>query len=245
MPRVSSLPLITSLDLFKYESNPSTNVGQLAMTDDGRMFRYVKAGGSALVRGNLIQESATDTNFKDMAVQAAVAVGGTTIPVTLGGTAVTANQFNGGLLVISSGSAMLGQVFTITSHDVQTSTSGTCNFNVQEQVQVALTTSATATVIANPYTAVIQFPATTATGLAVGGAVSPIPANNYGWIQTHGMGTALGDSTASTAAAMSLSPSTATAGAVTKGITLQQVVGVSMYVATVSAKNEPVFWTLD
>lgn len=242
MPLVAPFPQITSLDLYKTESNPSTNVGQLAATTDGRMFRYVKAGGVTTVRGNLLQSPANDSNFKDMSVQAAVAVGATTIPVTLGGTSTTAGQFVGGTLVISV-TPGIGQVFTIVSHDVATNGT-TCNFNVLEPVQVALTTSSKATTQLNPYMGVIAQP-TTSTGMAVGGSVTAITNAQYGWIQTHGMGGALSDATVTSAAAFALSPSVTTAGTVTKAVTLQQVVGQSMVMVTVSAQVEPIFWLID
>lgn len=243
MPRVASFPTISSLDLYSEETNASTNVGALYLTDDGKMFRYALAGGTTLVNGHLLQAPAEDTAFSHMAVQAAAAIGATTIAVTLGGTSTTANLFNGGVLVIDAGASQLGQVFTIVSHDVATNGT-TCNFQVLEKVQVALTTSGFATVKQNPYMSVIDQP-TTHTGVAVGGAVHAITTLKYGYIQTHGVGAALSDATVTAATTMGLSPSVTTAGTVTKHVNQDQYVGRSLVAVNVSARVYPMFWQLD
>lgn len=246
MPRVTGFPTIASMDVYTDSSTVSTQgsiLGQVFACDDGRMFRYVKNGGVAMVKGNLQQAPANDNNFKDMAVQAAVAVNATTIPVTLGGSAVTANQFVGGMLIISV-TPGIGQAFTILSHDVQATTNGTCNFQVLEAVQTALTTSSKATVQLSPWNGIIVQP-TASTGIAVGGAVHAIPLSSYGFIQTYGPGCALSDATVSAATTFALSPSVTTAGCVTKAVSLQQVVGWSMVMVNVSAENEPVFWSIE
>lgn len=242
MPRVSPFPTISSIDLYKDEANASTNVGQLYLTDDGRKFRYVKGGGVDLVNGNLLQASAEDTQFNNMAVQAAAAVGATTIAITLGSTATTANLFNGGVLTIDT-TPGLGQVFTIVSHDVATG-AATCNFVVLEPVQVALTTSSKVTVRANPYMNVIQQP-TTHTAAAVGGAVHIIPTTKFGFIQSGGMGGALTDATVTAATTMGLSPSVSTAGCVTKHVNQDQYIGRSLVAVNVSARVMPVVWQID
>jgi len=232
---------IAPASLYTSSSVKQAALGQLFQTADGRKFRYAKAGGTALVVGNLLQTAATSTDFSSMAVQAAAAVGSKTISITLGSTATTANLFDGGMLVISKVGG-IGQSFTIRSHEV--AASGTCAFEVEEEVRVALTTSSKATVVKNPYDAVIVHP-TTSTGKSVGVAVYPIAAGEYGWIQTGGLGAALGDATASAAAAQGLSPSTTTAGCVTKAVTLDERVGTSIYVASVSAEVQPLWLEID
>lgn len=242
MPRSSAPALITGTDFYSEETNPSTNIGALAWTDDGRAFRYVLAGASALVAGDLQQTQAEDTNFNQMAVQAAAAVGVKEISITLGSTATTANLFDGGILTIDTAPG-LGQVFTILSHEVKDA-AATCKFTVLEPVMVALTTSSKATVRANPFKKVIIFP-TTSTGMPVGGAIKAITAAKYGWIQSHGMGGALSDATVTANDAQGLAPSAGTAGAVTQVVAAGTEVGRSLALATISAAVTPIFWTLD
>lgn len=241
MPKTSAFPLITSTDVYKTESNPSTSLGAKVMTQDGRFFRYAKAGASDLVIGNLIQAPAEVTNFKDMAVQAAAAIGATTIAVTLGGTSTTAGQFNQGFLVVSV-TPGIGFISRIQTHDVATNGT-TCNFTVEDPIPAALTTSSKVSVVKNPYDSVIQMP-TTHSGAAAGAAVSVIKASTYGWLQVEGVGAALSDATVTAAATMGLSASVTTAGCVTKLVTADAQVAESLYTVSVSAEVQPVNWLI-
>src|SRR3990167_11243109 len=107
-------------NLYDESAGQNHKLGELYIDPWGRKFRYVQNGTSALVTGNLLQEPAENTNYRSMACQATVSIGDTMIPVTLGGTAVTANQFESGDLVVES-STGIGQVFKIVRHDVHTS----------------------------------------------------------------------------------------------------------------------------
>ena len=189
-------------------------LGELYVDPWGRKFRYVQAGAVALATGHLLQEAAEDTNFRSMVAQAAVAINDTMIQVTLGGTAVTANQFEGGDLVVES-STGLGQAFKIVRHDVQTSTTGTCKFYVDRAVKVALTTSSQVSVRKNSYDGVIDFPVTP-TGAPVGVALYAMTIAYYGWIQSGGDVPVLYDNQTNSAADESgLIPSRDVAGSVT------------------------------
>ena len=199
--------------LYDEAANQQHKLGELYQDPFGRKFRYVQAGASALVTGELQQEAAEDTNYRSMVVQAAVAIGDTMIPVTLGGTAVTANQFESGDLVVES-STGIGQAFKIVRHDVQTSTTGTCKFYVDRAVKIALTTSSQVSVRKNAYDGVIQFPVTP-TGAPVGIALYAMTAAYYGWIQSGGDCAALFDNQVNTAAdATGIRPSFDVAGSV-------------------------------
>lgn len=170
---------ITSDTLYTYSStlDASQQLGD-TVEGNGKRFVRVKAGASNLVKGNVIQAPAIDTNFDDMAMLAAV-VGATQVTVTLGGTAVTANQFQGGSITFSDGSER-----RIISHPAQATTTGNVTLTLDAPLDAALTTSNTAT-MRNLYNGVIQAP-TTLTGAVVGVAVYNIPASNYGWLQVYG-----------------------------------------------------------
>src|SRR3990167_11079874 len=201
-------------NIYDESSGQQHKLGELYIDPFGRKFRYVQAGASALVTGNLLQEAAEVTNFRSMVVQAAVAIGATKIPLTLGGTAVTANQFESGDLVVES-STGIGQAFKITRHDVQTSTTGTCNFYVDRAVKIALTTSSQVSVRKNSYDGVIQYPITTQTGLAVGAALYAMTDSYYGWVQSGGDGAALFDDGTNTSNGVTgIVPSASVAGSV-------------------------------
>lgn len=200
-------------ELYKGSTFKLHDLGALGFDKFGNRYRYVKAGGNALVASHLIQEPVEDTAYRSMVVQAAAAIGDTEIAITLGGTAVTANQFDDGHLLIES-AAGIGQHFRIVSHDVQSSTTGTCKFKVDRPVLVALTTSSQATVRKNAFDGVIDYP-TTPTGAPVGVALFGLAAAEFGWIQSGGEATALFDAATNTSAdQVAIGPSEAVAGSV-------------------------------
>jgi len=200
-------------DLFNESQYPLHRLGQKAVDEWGSVYRYVKAGGVALAAGHLLQESAEDTAFRSMAVQAAAAIGDTEINVTLGGTATTANLFDGGELVVES-STGLGQWFRILSHDV--AASGTCGFVVDRPLKVALTTSSQVSVRRNAYNQVIDFPVTP-TGGPVGVALYAMTIAYHGWVVSGGDAIALFDAQTATAVDdTAIRPSSGVAGSVSK-----------------------------
>ncbi len=203
-----------------------TEVGQKFQTADGKTVVLVQNGGTALVSGRLIQSPASvGANHTGLAT-ATAAIGSTQITVTLGGTAVLANQYAGGTAIISAGTGA-GQTFKIVSHPAQTSGSGTVVLTLEEALSVATLTSDSKTSLTLPqygsrngtdFTTygVVVCPVT-ATGAVIGATVYPIPASTatvctYGWIVTNGFVGILND--ASTAIGLDVMPSTNTAGAV-------------------------------
>jgi len=201
-------------DLYTEETNPVHKLGQVAQDEYGNTFRYAQAGGTALVTGHLLQEAAEDTNYTSMVNQATSAIGATTISVTLGGTAVTASQFDQGILTIEQ-STGLGQTFRILSHTVQTSTTGTCVFTIDRPLKIAtVVTNTQVTVRKNPYDGVIDNP-TTQTGNVVGVALYAMTASAHGWIQTGGDTGVLFDTGTNTSdGVLGIGPSAAVAGSV-------------------------------
>lgn len=241
MPKFTDLPIISSVGLYGTETKQSTVLGTLAASQDGRKWRYVQAGASNLVIGNLLQAANTSTSFTDMAVQSAVAVGATTIPVTLGASSTTStSQFTGGFLTVSV-TPGIGQTFTILSNDVASSGT-TCNFYILEPVLTALTTSSKITAYVNPYNGVIQQP-TTPTGNTVGAAVTAIASGSFGWICTAGVTGILADAT-TIAVNAGVTNSTTVAGAVGVATAGSTAVGRAV-VAGQSTKVELVDLQLD
>lgn len=207
----------------------------------GRKYVYVLNGAVALVKGHLLQSPARSTDFTDMAVQAIAAIGDTAINITLGSTATTANLFNDGILSITA-STGLGQNFIIKGHTVAAG-AATCTFYLAdgEAVLTALATSSKATITRGPYNGVVDSP-TTRTGKTVGVAITALPIANYGFIGVAGEFGVLSDATVA-AVGEAVGPSTTTAGAVTKQVTLLENVGTAG-VLGVSAEYQPVIFKL-
>lgn len=167
----------------------NVTLGAAAFDNAGNRYRFVKAGGTALVPGKLQQAPAEVTNHQDV-VPTATAVGATSVTVTLGATAATANQYAGGWLVVSVTPGQ-GYKYLISSHPAADA-SATLTLTLEDAIVVALTTSSNCDLVANPYSGVIVNP-TALSSAPVGGAVTAITASYFGWIQDGGVASLLAD----------------------------------------------------
>jgi hypothetical protein len=228
---------------FDSNATPLHSVGTRAETADGRKYRYVQAGAVALVRGNMIQAPAQLTEH-DQLTPSVAAIGATQVSVTLGSTAVTANQYADGWICIDT-TPGLGQFCKILSHPAADASAAVVITLVEaDALLVALTGSSRVTLVPNPYKSVIQSPVTTLTGAVLGAAIYPIPAAEYGWIQTGGPSAVLVAGTPGVGLAVVV-PGTAAGCVVVDGAAAAtQVVG-SMMVTGVDGKVLPVFLTID
>lgn len=223
MSSLSSDTLINPQDLFDISGgsvNDGIQLGAVSTTGDGRYFRWVQAGATALVPGKMQQAAAEVTGNENLAV-AASAIGSTTVTTTTSVT-VTANQYAGGYVVVTTTPGQ-GYMYQIGSHPA--ATSAVLSITLVDPITVALTTSSVIDLVANPYQSVILCPAT-ATGLPVGAAVAATPVSGYGWIQTRGVASVLADG--SIAVGVSVCTSASTAGAVKTNVAAGPFVGVSV-----------------
>lgn len=229
-----------------------TLVGSKFDTSDGRQFVLIQNAGVALVSGNLIQGPVNiGANHTNLATSTA-AIGATSVTVTLGGTAATANQYQGGYVVFNAGTG-IGQTLKIAGHPAQTSTSGTLVLTLEDPIKVATLASDTkSTLMLNPYgsangvsvvTSGCVVCPTTLTGPIIGVTNSPIAAStttvpSYGFIQNRGVVGCLNDAT--TAIGLDLMHSANTAGAVqTYVVATAGRIGNS-YVAGVTTEVRPI-----
>jgi len=206
-------------------------LGAEAITPDGRHFRYVQAGASALVRGDVQQAPAADVDHDDIACRA-TAIGATELLITTGasGGALDANEYAGGYAIIDT-TPGLGQICRILNHAaIAASTNGSLFVAPEDALLVALTTSSKITLIKNPYDGVIQNPASTMTGAGVGVAIYAITAAYYGWIQTKGVAPVLVGGTPAVGSAVVIPGDTAGEVVVDGAASATQVVGANMIV---------------
>lgn len=239
MSQLSSDIQVIPQQLFSSSATQMTELGARAVSPDGRVFRYVKAGGTALVPGKLQQASAIVANHQNIAVAAAAAIGATSVTVTLGATAATANQYSGGVLIVNDATGE-GHTYKIKSHPAAEA-SASLVVTLEDAIVVALTTSSEISLIANLYSGVIVNP-TTPTASPVGVAIYPVAASEFGWIQTKGIVSCLNDG--GTAVGLAVAPSQATAGAVKTGATTLDSVG-RAYQAATSTEYNAIFIALD
>jgi hypothetical protein len=81
------------------------NLGSVAETADGRVYRYALAGASNLAAGLCNNPVAKVTNHTNNAVATAAALGDRSVNITLAGaTATTAGQYDDGYLVVNDSS---------------------------------------------------------------------------------------------------------------------------------------------
>lgn len=208
------------------DTSLNTLCGVVFETDDYREVVLVQNGGTALVSGVLVQSPAQiGANHTDLVVVAAAAIGATAVTITLGGTAVTANQYAGGYAIISAGPG-IGQTLKIASHPAQSTTTGNVVITLADPLSVALTTSSTVSLVLPQYGSMngtdftsfgVIINPTTATGKVLGVTLYPIPAStanqaSYGFIVCKGPVACLCGAT--TAIGLDVMPSSATAGAV-------------------------------
>ncbi len=178
-------------------------VGQLAWDVNGKAFRFALAGASALVKGNLLQSPASlGSTYQNMVVGTAGKVGDAFIQVTNGTSTITSQQFEGGSISIyTAGTDLVGDEYTIIGVTGTLTTGGALKVFLDRPLRYAVTVSATVNMMPSPFSGVIVCP-TTLTGMPVGVAVYEIPANQYGWIQTHGVAAGIADGSAVVVGAM-------------------------------------------
>lgn len=227
-------------------------LGSLAMSKDGRMFRYCSMGATDSVVGSIYQSAAPIANHLAL-TSAAQAIGdgvsGKPIVVTPGATAGAAQLYAEGTLCVDTTPGN-GYNYRISGHPAITaSTAFNLYLDPDDTVQLAFTTSTRYGLHHNPYKTCIVA-ATTVTALAVGGANTIITGNgtaeNYGWLQTRGPFAALINGTPGVG--IGVVTSATTAGAVDVAAVAAEVnvriIGRMMQVG-VSGKNNSVYLTID
>ncbi len=248
MAFLTGFPTISELDLYQTTSTQPGpfSVGQLIASAEGKFFRYGLVGGANLVMGNLLQNAADDTTYTNMAVTTAAVAGDRFLAITNGTATITSQQFEGGSIsVYTAGTVAIGDEYTITSVTGTLTTGGALIVGIDRPLRSAFTTSAKVTMARSPWSGIIQFPATTQTGIPVGVAILANPQATYGFVQTHGVAATLSDGS-TFAIGSNVGSVSGTAGAVTvyDAATTLASVGVAMKVAA-AAHAIPVFLKID
>jgi hypothetical protein len=245
MPNFSSHSVALTGGFYRSTASAEHALGTIGEAEDGRRYRYVKAGASNLVAGNVLQGPPVIVNHLAN-TPPAVAAGATSFVYTPGATGAAANYYAGGFLQVDTTPGN-GYTYGIKSHGtITSSTAFTLNLNDDDPIQVALTTSSRVGLIQNKYNGVIQFPVTTATGPVVGVAPYIITALQYGWVQTKGACSVLIAGTPALGA-MVMTPSSAAGSAIiltTTNLVVAQLVGRMLQIG-VDGKNNAVDLDID
>ena len=130
--------------VYEAVTTPRHMPGTRGVLGDGRVFEYVRSdNATAIGHGKLACYDPVAAAVDKIAVQAAVAAGATSIPVTVTETLV-ANELYGGFISIDD-DAGEGQMYRILGHAAHSS--GTLTLTIERPVVTALTTSTTATLL--------------------------------------------------------------------------------------------------
>lgn len=209
---------------YSSDTEASVQLGTTFKDTSGNEYVYAKVGGTALVAGKLYQSPAEITDDQNL-TPAAAAIGATSVTVTLGSTAATANKFAGGWLVVTTTPGE-GYRYRISSNPAANA-AATCVITLDDPIQVALTTSSRVDLVVNPYNGVIVNP-TTASGAPVGVAVDVVAAASYGWLGKYGVFPVLADAGGAVTVGTSIVASNQTAGSVEGATGAQAVVGTAI-----------------
>lgn len=217
-------------------------LGDKSFSNDGRTFRYVKAGAIALVPGNVLQSPAVVANHVNLTPTVLNAIGDNFITATLGATAMTANQYTNGYATFEIGTTGAGETYRIRSNPAVLS-AGIATVTLDDVINVALTGTVTVSFIQNPYNGVIQAPVTTLTGTPVGVAVAPLAIANFGWICSRGITGVLANGAITVGTVGAAVPSAAAGAAKVMAATLFQIG--TFCKTTIDTQVTPCYLTLD
>lgn len=207
---------------YSSDTTEQIQLGTRFKDTSGNEYVYAKVGGTSLVAGKLYQSPAEITDDENL-TPAAAAIGATSVTVTLGSTAATANKFAGGWLLVTVTPGE-GYRYRIASNPAA-SGAATCVIQLDDPIQVALTTSSRVDLIVNPYNGVVVNP-TTATGTPVGVAVDVVANGTYGWLLCEGVANVLADG--ALAVGTNVCASNAVAGALEAQTGVQALVGTAI-----------------
>jgi len=189
MKLAASNPIIIDFDPFNTSTVQQHDLGTEFKLSDDRSFRYSLAGAANLSAGKCNTAPVQKTNHMNVAVQAAAAIGATSVSLTLGATAALANEYAEGLLVVGLTPGQ-GHSYKISSNPANAG-SLTITVPLLDPIQVALTTSSKASLVHNVSNGTVE--GTVQTIRPSGVTMTPVTAANYYFGQIHGVASTLND----------------------------------------------------
>jgi len=156
-------------------------LGQKYETQDGRLFRYAKAGAAALLPGNMTQSVAPVAHHTNIATGVIVPIGATQFTyVTTLDTTTSLNQYAGGYLHVNDATGE-GHSYRIKSNTANVKPT----IVLDEPILVALAATSEVTLVKNRFHDTIIAP-TTAQSTWAGVPCIDVPATYYYWSLVQG-----------------------------------------------------------
>lgn len=231
--------------IYQISSTKKERLGTIRITEDGRKYRYAKAGASALAAGKAGQMVAATANHVNIAVATSASIGDRKIAVTLGATASADNLYQDGYLHINDATGE-GHQLLITGSSAALA-SATCYLDLDDPLPIALTAGTSeVSLIPSPWAGVTE--TTTEEAGFAGIAPVAVTAAYYYWAQTGGAAISLASGTGAVGSNLTFG---ATAGSLivistTIATTVTQpVVGFLTSTVQVDTEYKPVFLTAD
>lgn len=176
-------------------------IGATGFTPDGRVFRYARySTASAVVAGKLLSSAVLVANHEDLATATSSLVIGNikATSITIGGTALTQDQYQG-LSVVDGGGE--GIFYAIEGHGAFDSAASTVEVNLRSQIAVNSDADTQVSFVKSPYADCIEANTDTdtqdifsgITQVALPSSTAAAPA--YFWCQTFGTSVAWVDDT--------------------------------------------------
>jgi hypothetical protein len=243
---LSGNPAIFDLDPYANSNVQQHNLGARGFAPNGDVYRYTRiiSTGSDLIAGNLQVASAVAGNHGNRALGVLGSVGDPSIEVAIGGTAVVANEYDGGFVSFNDNSPE-GETYEITSHDASSGGSEDITVKIRPDLQTAATTSSQVELIRLPWNnpAISQLITERAAGVSI--MDWDVSVANFGWLKTHGVASVLTDSSATTIGYL-VTISNETNGAVGALGTIAQEMAVGQALGTpVNGEFNAVYLTID
>ena len=231
--------------IYEQSATAKETLGTIRITQDGRKFRYAKAGASDLVAGKIGLGASLDAAHVNEAITAAVAIGTYTLDLTVtAGTAIAANGLRGGYFQVEDGTGE-GQNLQIAGNSAISASGTSIQVSLEDPIRVALDTTSEFSLVRSPWYAVYE----SATGEQMPAGVAPIAVTTlyYYWAQTGGVANCLQEGTPAVGTNLVISTSTAgSVAAATSGIDIDlPIVGYTYGTAGVAGEYTPVFLTID
>lgn len=233
---------LTNQDARTVSATQLHKLGTVAETADGRVFRYASAGSTNLAAGLVNITPAKVANHTNIAVALAAAVGARQVSVTLGATATTVGQYDGGYVAVIDVAGQ-GCAYRVAGTPVIGST-GTGVINLEEGIATALTTSSKVSLVPPVWGLSVVSTGASAALFCNGSNNVAVTASNFYWSQTAGIASVLSDGIIAKGTGAILSASVAGALATEASGTLTQRVGTAPE-ATVDTKYYPIFLALE
>lgn len=165
-------------------TGPSNAFDTRLLINNGRVFRYARAGNATLARGTLVRVADRKDGHANLSVAALTeSINVVSFTATLTHQSMTLDEYKDGLVYVNDVDGQ-GQVFTVEKNTL-TRVAGTVTVVIGTPLNERLTTNSQVTFIKNRYDGV-KVTESVATQQAIGVVPVAVTANSYFWLQTYG-----------------------------------------------------------